>query len=403
MISPVSPLACGCVRPGDAHPPRAAPKRPENRRPSWDAVSPVVAPRARTRCWAAARVSRSNMFHDRADAHRLAVPTGELDPGILHGSDELRASLLGNSAAQSIGELLLFVQGKPVCCIQSRRERSHNQKLDGLPRVFNFSLAGLTSRAWSGLGIWGQAMNASRGFLELLVCAFHPTSRPVAAHPDGDASTPLIRSNAWEIPPPSGQGPWRPATCTRAQAATAKVCLRRLHLRRRPTNVFGLPPRTRPAVKNSYQRQFNFSIYGSCERERAAVRRSPGYQQTLVSCFVSAPNPRSSASAKPDTCKRPDLARRERHRSSSAPRPSPRLSRTAGGFSSVECAIAELSVGVVAVYASAVVRCRKPSPSPPHPSTHALRLRTSPPSPSSGPPRPALRRRAPQHFAHPRR
>ena len=151
-------------------------------------------------------------------------------------------------------------------------------------------------------------MNASRGFLELLVCAFHPTSRPVAAHPDGDASTPLIRSNAWEIPPPSDQSPWRHATCTRAQAATAKVCLRRLHLRRRPTNVFGLPSRTRPAVKNSYQRQFDFSIYGSCERERAAVRRSPGYQQTLVSCLVSAPNPRSSASAKPATCKRADPA-----------------------------------------------------------------------------------------------
>jgi len=164
------------------------------------------------------------------------------------------------------------------------------------------------------------------------------------------------------------------------------VCLRRLHSRPRPTNVFGLPPRTRPAVKNSCQRQFGFSIYCSCERERVAVRRSPGYQQTLVSCFVSAPNPRSSASAKPDTCKRPDLARRERHRSSSAPRPSPRLCRTAGGFSSVECAIAELSVGVVAVYASAVVRCRNPSPSPPHPSTHALRLRTSPPgSPARSP------------------
>ena len=131
--------------------------------------------------------------------------------------------------------------------------------------------------------------------------------------------------------PPSGQSPWRHATCTRAQAATAKVCLRRLHSRPRPTNVFGLPPRTRPAVKNSYQRQFNFSIYGSCERERAAVRRSPGYQQTLVSCFVSAPNPRSSVSAKPATCKPAERPRPAAQDGAPPPPPARHGQRRLGG------------------------------------------------------------------------
>ena len=118
-ISPVSPLACRCVTPDDAHPQPAAPKRPEDPRPLRDAVSPVVAPRAETRCWAAARVSHSNTLHDHSNAHRLAVPTGELSPGLLHCSDEFGTSLLGNSAGQSIGELLLFLQGKPVGRIRS--------------------------------------------------------------------------------------------------------------------------------------------------------------------------------------------------------------------------------------------------------------------------------------------
>lgn len=119
-----------------AHPLRATPTQAPNPPPQSGCGAPISSLHAETPSSAVGPASRLDQFGDRRSAGRLDPSAGKLGSSIPHGRHECLASTLGDSLPQRSRQLLLFLQRKPVGCIEGARIRCHGENLRRHPDRF---------------------------------------------------------------------------------------------------------------------------------------------------------------------------------------------------------------------------------------------------------------------------
>ena len=134
------PSACENAAPGAARSRPAAPLQPRDRRVPADPCARVSAPSGETLSTGSAPASRLDHSRYGRWARRLGFAARKFGPSLAHCGDQFRTSALGDAPTQRGGQLLLFLQRKPVGGVEHARVSGHTRIFCHTAAFFNSSV-----------------------------------------------------------------------------------------------------------------------------------------------------------------------------------------------------------------------------------------------------------------------